>query len=66
MPTTVGILTFMSVIKFKLRWVEHEINFITSGPENTELRGFENFTDKLDAGYLNYQVYQVRQENIEL
>ena len=32
MPTIVGILTFMSRIKFMLSLVEHENIFITSGP----------------------------------
>ena len=32
MPTTVGILTFMSRKKFMLSGVEHEKSFITSGP----------------------------------
>ena len=31
MPTTVGILTFMSMINFVLNWVEHGKCFITSG-----------------------------------
>ena len=31
MPTIVGILTFMSMMDFKLSWFEHEV-FITSGP----------------------------------
>ena len=33
MPTIVGILTFMSRKKFMLSGVEHEIIFITSGPD---------------------------------
>ena len=32
MPTTVGILTFMSWISFMLSWVEYEKSLITSGP----------------------------------
>ena len=32
MPTIVGILTFMSKKNFMLNKVEHEHNFITSGP----------------------------------
>ena len=32
MPTVVGILTFMSRIKFMLSLVEHEKSFITPGP----------------------------------
>ena len=32
MPTTVGILTFMSRKHFMLNSVEHEKSFITSGP----------------------------------
>ena len=32
MPTIVGILTFMSIINFMLRWVEHEKSLIISGP----------------------------------
>ena len=32
MPTIVGILTFMSRIKFMLSCVEHEKSIITSGP----------------------------------
>ena len=32
MPTIVGILTFMSGIKFVLSWVEHGKRFITSSP----------------------------------
>ena len=31
-PTTVGILTFMSRINFMLGRVEHEKSFVTSGP----------------------------------
>ena len=33
MPTTVGILIFMSRNKFMLSWVEHGISFITSEPD---------------------------------
>ena len=33
MPTTVGILTFMSRINFVLGSVEYEKSFITSGPD---------------------------------
>ena len=33
MPTTVGILTFMSRINFVLSYVEHEKCFKTSGPD---------------------------------
>ena len=33
MPTIVGILTFMSRIKFVLSCDEHEKSFITSGPD---------------------------------
>ena len=33
MPTTVGILTFMSRKNFMLSWVEHKLIFITSGPD---------------------------------
>ena len=33
MPTTVGILTFMSRNNFMLNLFEHETSFITSGPE---------------------------------
>ena len=32
MPTTVGILKFMSRKNFMLGWVEHERGFITSRP----------------------------------
>ena len=32
MPTIIGILTFVSLIKFMLCWVVHEKSFITSGP----------------------------------
>ena len=32
MPTTIGILTFMSGINFMLSSAEHEKSFITSGP----------------------------------
>ena len=35
MPTIVGILAFMSMINFKLSWVEHETSFKTSGPGQT-------------------------------
>ena len=38
MPTIVGILTFMSRLNFMLSWDEHEIFFITSGPDFTEGR----------------------------
>ena len=37
MPTIVGILTFMSRIKFMLSRVEHEKSFITSGPGKPRL-----------------------------
>ena len=33
MSTIVGILTFMSRIKFILSWVKHEKSFITLGPK---------------------------------
>ena len=33
MATIVGILTFMSMISFMLRGVEHEKSFITSAPD---------------------------------
>ena len=32
--TIVGILTFMCWISFKLRWVEYDERFITSGPSS--------------------------------
>ena len=35
MPTTVGILTFMSMISFVLNWVEHGKSFKTSGSDQT-------------------------------
>ena len=38
MQTIVGILTFMSWIKFVLSQVEHEKSFITSGPDNSGFR----------------------------
>ena len=37
MPTTVGILTFMSRINFVLSCVEHEKSFITLGPDQPVL-----------------------------
>ena len=37
MPIIVGILTFMSMIKFKVSSVEHEKGFITSGPDRTSV-----------------------------
>ena len=36
-PTTVGILTFMSRNNFVLSWVEHENSFKSSGPGRTVL-----------------------------
>ena len=38
MPTVVGILTFMSRKNFMVGWVEHEQNFITSGPRNFDAK----------------------------
>ena len=35
MPTTVGILTFMSMINFGLNWVEHGKSLKTSGSDQT-------------------------------
>ena len=37
MPTIVGILAFMSRIKFLLSSVEHEKSFITSGPDHDDI-----------------------------
>ena len=37
MPTTVGIVTFMSRINFVLSCVKYENSFITSGPDRKKM-----------------------------
>ena len=55
MPTTVGILTFMSRKNFMLSWVEHEKSSITSGTgltvlsEEATLLGFASLLGKVDS-----------------
>ena len=41
MPTSVGILTFMSMLNFLLSCVEHEISFIISWPDRRNPSNFD-------------------------
>ena len=54
MPTTVGILTFMSWINFMVSWVEHEKSCITSGRiMNLHVTLMLPTKFQLHLGYLN-------------
>ena len=47
MPTTVGILIFMSRKNFMLKWVEHEKSFITSSHKEFAPQGAKSFDQTL-------------------
>ena len=62
MPTTVGILTFMSRELFMLSCVEHEKSFITPGPElrnNFHLYHPNLMTFWYETKYANSRPYRI-------
>ena len=58
MPTTVGILTFMSGENFMLNWVEHEKSFITSGPDLKKSITFREHAKIFKGAVKFYYLYQ--------